>query len=1099
MRALTVSIIALLIIMSIMPVIPLASPLSAYYINGEPKNNAIIAYTSTGTYNVYVYSVYYDRYSGNPIVVVVTDNAGNIVLNKTISLSVDYGVLDMDANDTGVLIAYYDYNGGNKDIHMVWVGYDGSTSDLGLITNDGAAEENPVVKWGNGYWLVGFVNYTAYNLTVRLYDKHFNLIFENSSITLGQYGGVDYRERAFYSPATGKFYIVVRAFSQTTNSYEIALVTVDPTTLKSSVNYLTETSDKSEVYPSYGLMYRRFYAELLGTNDALLVVYGYYSGSTNIDGVIVNLTSLSITPVTISTEGGDSNIYPWIAASSTEWLVVYSYNNNIYAKFVYPNGTTSALMTLAVGSYGYATAVYNGQDYTIIYGNQTTGDYDLYAMRIATDGKRGKPFPIATTAGENEDYEYPLILGTLHTVFYVNEDAGKTYLAVFDLSEVSEPTQIPTRLTVSITKNDGGDGYLEAGDSITVTGKLIDTGTGLGVEGKTITATLYEYMLYDNGRHHDVQISVATASNTTGSDGTYTIKIDIPSTAESGTYYVYVSFAGDDTYSGSSNQTGYFLIFHVKPVEPTWETIPADISAGPALLVKNGQVIITDPQGDERTDIINTTGEEQDVDIRSLQLAIDSNYLYIKAGFTGSVKVAGEVVPAIAFAIDFTPDNPTDGWGAGYTDNFKLVYGWDSQTHINNSRGWDIDFVASPIYPQAYNDSGRIPLFVYIAYQYSGRWYYKELQLGYASYSGSTIEIYLPLDTIRHYNPHLASSGNQSIMLFSAVFAVNTTTDNLVPGTPYANWYDVPGALTINITPSNYLNQGFIESYKDDKKTYGSYKSWELDTRFILNIDLDHNKFYGNTKIFFKNTTINANPITYSSGKVKAFIGNTVYKLQLIDKDNPKYNVYGKTIYIVINGTTADSASTDALGLASITHAWTATDWKKNVTISFTFPGDSDYTGTATLNATTRILYLINITSLNYTFIDVNKDGVITRGDKLNITATVKAWNGTAWVTAPDGVLVKFIIHSPDVVLGTAPTQNGVANLLYTFTGNEQLLGTHTLEAAGDGATSWTPTYPGAQITVRETFSVLPAPEPPILPVILLVAILLFIIIKKRK
>ncbi len=1085
--------------LSIIPVIPMAKPLTTNYISKLAADTSLIAYMTYGNYAIYVYGM--GSSGGYDIQVVVVDNNGNIVLNKTVSADVAYGEVDASANDTGILIAYHYYTG--HDIYLVFVKYDGTVVDIGKITNTAATEEDPVVEWGNGYWLVGFVNYTANNFTVRLYDKNFNKVFENST-AIGSHGGVDYRERAFYSGVTNKFYVVLRADNPATGTSDLALLIVDPTVPKTTLKWITETSNADEAYPSYGKLYRRYYAHLLGDEQYLLVVYGYYSGSTNIDGAIIDLTTLAITPITIDTVGGDSNFYPWITASSSEWLVVWSYANNIYARFVYPNGTLSNKLTLAVGGYGFATTVYNGYNYTIIYANETTGDNDLYAMQIDTTGRRGTPIPIAKTPGVDEYYEYPLITGTKHTILYDYGDTAE-YLAIVDLSEIPKPTLIPTILTVKLIENDvNGNGYLEAGESVNVTGKLIDSGTGLGIPGKTITVTLVYYILYNSIQRGDEEVNILSVTGTTNSTGGYNIKVDLPSDLLSGAYYIRVAFAGDNVYSGQTNDTTHFLVFHTAPVTPTWETIPSDIAVGPAILVKNGQVIITDPEGDERPDIINTTGEQSDVDIRDLELAFDQNYLYVKADFAGTVTADGVIAPVLAFALDFTPNVYDDGYGAGYTGNFYIAYPWHSETHINNSRAWDVTITITPthknnIYHEIITQDGKIPVFIYVSFYDGHDWnQYREILAGYAVFNGGTITAYIPLDTIRYYNNKLLTSGNQSIMLFSAVFAVYTSNDTLVDPL-FSNWYDVPGALTRGVTVTNYLNQGFVESYSDNRKYYHGHYSWELDTRFILNMDLDHNRFFGHTKTWFKKTVLEATPITYKSSKVRAFIGSTKYYVVLYDADNPLYTVYGKQVSMLINNTVKASASTNATGFAEITYTWTSSDWKKIANIAFSFGGDNDYVGSGTPNFTAKVLYMINITQLTYNWIDKDKDKAISAGDVITAIAYVKAWDGTAWVTAPDGIGIKFVIYSPELVLGTAYTKNGVAELNYTFTGQELLTGTHSLAASGDGDTSWTSTYPGAEITFTQLFQVLPAPEPPVLPLIVLAILLLFLAIKKRK
>ncbi len=1112
-----------LLTLSIIPPLAQASPLTQYYIGGDAAYESTIAYTTYGNYAIYGYTL---AGSGN-IVIVVVDNTSSIVLKKTLPVSAEdyykYVAIDLDANDTGILVAY---RTSGADVYLYWVGFDGSEVDLGALASTSNYEGLPIVKYGNGYWLLAYVDDTTDTLVVGIYDTSLNKLAEKS-FGIGPYGGVDYRERAFYDPVTQKFYIVVK--NNTID--DLTLVIADPSTL--TIDYKPITTDGSttvEGYAYYGKLFRKYYSELLGGGGKLLVVYGYYSGSTNLDARIIDLTTLTNQSLTIA-DVGTSNPYPWISASNTEWLVTWSYSNNIYAMFIYPNGTTTSIWTLAMGQFGYIVNAYNGVDYTIVYGNQTTGDYDLYAIRLDTIGKRSSsPLPIAHKPGYDEKTEFILTTGTYQVVFFFNYTGtytSESYIAVFDLTEVPEPTAIPTEIVVDqVILNDGGDNYMESGDYFTISGTLIDTSTGSGLAYKKINAYLYRYIFYNTKSGRDEDILVATASGQTNDLGNFNIDLYIPADAKSGIYYIKLEFPGEDPYAGttwsSTEDYGYFPVVSTKPAAIMWETIPTEISRGPALLVKNGQVIITDPTGEVSTDnrygVLMSDilgGETDDVDVESMRLSIDSNYLYVKVEFAGDATASGDVAPVLAMAFDFTPENLDDGYRYHYSYSGKpidvgrlqVVFGMGyTDTYLKSNTSWDWTIVATPKDYKNYvftDNYGKYTLYMYIAFEENGRWYVRELDAGYVVLNGNTMEIYAPLDIVKEYNPHILTNGLSAWKMFAAVYAVNLTTGKIV-GAPGANWFDVPGIVTTNSTPTNYFDLGATESPLDDKYGY----DYELDTYFILNINWSKPGFFAYTKVKFVKTYLDVTRygrIEYD--EVKAFMGTNNYLVKLVDANNTLYGVYGKTVKILVDGVAKSTATTsiidNVVGMASIPYKWLNTTFGTEHKISFAFDGDNDYIGTVSTEYTVKPVYLVDIVSGTATLINNDNIPTVSQGDVIKVTLYVDAWYDD-WIPAPTGLKFKVYLNSTPYYLGEAVvTSPGVAELSYTVTGDEGLYDynytTHEILVYKDPDTTWIVSGVAVALDFPYSLGMIPTPEPPILPLLLLVGLLLLLFITKKK
>jgi len=143
-KILSILILALFII-TLLPVVK-ASPLTQILIGDDAvgdNTRSIVAYTRYGNYMIYGYIL-----RNGQIKLVVVDSNGQIVMNKDLPVSAKiaddrFTYLDLDANETGILIAYYDTG---DDVSLYWVGFDGSERNLGKFARTTDIEEAPVVR-----------------------------------------------------------------------------------------------------------------------------------------------------------------------------------------------------------------------------------------------------------------------------------------------------------------------------------------------------------------------------------------------------------------------------------------------------------------------------------------------------------------------------------------------------------------------------------------------------------------------------------------------------------------------------------------------------------------------------------------------------------------------------------------------------------------------------------------------------------------------------------------------------------------------------------------------------------------------------------------
>ncbi len=1138
----------------IISMIPLSLPIAQAAITGPkiivPGNQGQRSYFTTvaaksdATHAGFFFPIYPKNPNYYSAVGAIVDNTLTATLNGTVVESDTYEV-SVAANSSGFLLAQISQDLDADSAYELVVSYidnGGIVKDTEMIFDSSASGVRGVVAaWGNDRWLVAGVDLQSSARVLNIFTLNDDLnIIDSTTITLtsSTASGVGLFPYAYYDSINDVFIVLAR--NETSGNYDLLLLLIPRTnpsnydTIRLDVNGASEGVYFSSTYKY--VIYKNVFMKPIVGDDKVLVVWGYESGNTSITGAIIDISDNTVKMIEISNTGGDVNFYPWIAASSTEWIVIWTYNGALYARFVYPDGTMSSIYTIQGTNAGYATVVYNGYDYTVVYRDYDGTQYNIVGMRITPDGKMSDKTTLVTNTGQRVDIVTVYLSNNDTLVCFENSTASTNSIRVFlfRTEDIPEPALKETVLTVTLSKSTGADAYLNPGETVTVSGYLLERNTGNPVAGQTIEAKLYRYIARTPTGGWNTLEFYASGTATTQADGSYSITITIPSNATDGLYYVSLEFSTNPPYKGITNESDRFLVFTVSPSVPTWAT--TTLTTGPAILFNNGQVLILDPEGDVRKENLTAafSDETSDLDIKLLQLAIDNNYLYVKAEFAGDPSLTGDAAPVLGLAFDFTPDVTDDGYGFNQTANFWIAF-YDpigTETHLavgdgKTSRAWDLTITLGGKLQHGYKsnwiyeDDGKYSAILYIATYVSGSWSWVKIHAGYFEYSGNSIIAAIPLDVIRSYNPHLSTSGLQDILLYAAVFGEDLANEQLIPGDyqpdwgiNYANWFDVPGALTANAsyTPASYLEQGWNESYRDDYKYYNGKKSWELDTRFVLNINWSVPKFfsYATAYITTVNETYGSDEYSYDFQRYNILApGTNKYIVRIVDANNSLFNIdviFGITgVDLDINGSTGTS---DDIGFATVSYQ--LTDETKvgsndTLTLTATLPTGYSYVLVGLpKNYRVKVLYIATVSWSNVNVNDVNGDGKIGAGDTIHVKGTVTVRKGDDSTGAPvSDVNITIVIWSHSAILGTATASSGTGSFIfdYTFTGSEGIYGTgHNLTVYGDGVTTFI-TDPVA-LTYDLTgyfFSLVPAPELPILPIVVLAAVMLLLLIKRRK
>jgi len=1091
------------------------------------------------------YYVYATGETGSPyniyIVIAKPDETYKVFSGTLMGRTITWGEISIDGNDTIIAAAFTAFiASGNTDIYVAFLDYEGNPVGGVVVDSASGYQHTPVIKYGGGYWFVSYIDRPTGSLKFLVYDNGFTNIVYSASISIGYANvrdgdsGIDYRERAFYSTITRRFYQVF--YDKTVG--DLRLLIVDPIARTHRIFDITnDGTTATECYAYYGRLYRRCYAQISRDEKYIGVIYGYNTGSTNVNFAIIDLSSESIVNrITLLPTYGDTNIFPRVVAGYDEWFISWYVDTTLrtpYVAVVKQDGSFKTDIVSTPNGYeyisGYMNNVFTGTDYVLLFSARRGTDDDLFAIRYTSGLRKSEtPLVISNSTSFSENADQTLIIGSkICTLF---RSGTPESIAFFDYTEVPEPALAPTQfINTAVIKDTGVDTYLEPGDRLNIIAQLIDQETNNGIPGKTVYIKLNNIIWWDSRIGRESTWTIYTTSLVTNDTGWINVTITIPNNAIEGTYRVELESLKDTYYSGTIWKSPYFIITRFKPSVVEWEEPPIDIATGPAMFIKNGQVLITDPWDEVRThsrfdtymtDIIGD--EVDDVDITLLQFAVDENYLYIRARFAGNVEPVGNISPVLSIAIDFTPNIRDDGYYYRYTyagtpisiARLEVVYGMGfTDTYLKENSTWNWLIVATPrdVRGHIFSDEySRYSIFSWISYKYDTTYYYVEISSGFAEFVNNTITICAPLEVIKQYYPDLFTTSIWSWKIYTAVFAVNLMSGRII-GTsgekpvPGSNWFDIPGIVSTNSNPYNPIDIGFAESPLDDRIGY----DYELDTFFILNLNRTINKFFGYTVLKLDSVeavyTKFTNPVPY--------LGSQVYVVSVRDANNTRYAVYGEEIQLIIGDQSLVNSSVMRYGdklCARIKIVWSSEYLNKKVNIEFINTGSSYYYPAEPLKYVVGpFKYYVTIGYVTVNVIQLNERPGIEAGDIIEVKIVTSIWGDESFESPPIGLkLFKVYLSSTPYFLGYATVvDTNIAILNYTVTGSEWIISDstdHYILVYTNEEIGYTPYYIEYPLPYTLNMTILtlkppPVHEPVILPLIILVTLIIIVIFVKRK
>ncbi len=587
---------------------------------------------------------------------------------------------------------------------------------------------------------------------------------------------------------------------------------------------------------------------------------------------------------------------------------------------------------------------------------------------------------------------------------------------------------------------------------------------------------------------YEISLGTYTTNATGYIDTTITLPTP-PAGYPEGGYILKITYAGNETFAPSETHNApaegpwFIPVFNTLPTV-TWTLTGTDTG----VYIGSGELLFKDTAGDENTKVYWSGGHAHYLpnpgaaDNLYVRMKIAGNYLVVEAQYNydlSTIYSMGATAPFLVIGLDTTPADTTDGV--------------DSYLWLPSS--YAFGFASSPVSPQIagllnfYKENTPVKYtHALVITPVEGSRVAESYVVWLVTVSGGKV-IAEPVGVLEVVDP---ANGVMRAYIPLSVLGITTTGDVRVwvaSGAEYVGGF-IWGAQTNNTDP--YYDHTMVFDIPGYPVTTLNTESAKYNWSLLVTLDPTN----GFTKIYGRVVPVTL-PMGVDEGKL--YVGpaaNHTFTMRLLGSESD-YRLIGLSVTLNYN-TTTHTGTTGTDGLVTFQFQVPNADAGKNVTITFTGTTPLEVAAAPTYNL--HVLYYTRIVNATMTWYDLDHDGLVSRGDKLSFYTKVEVYdeNGN-WVPTA-GIKVSFWVYSTPYLLGSNTTDNnGVAIFNYTVTGNEGIVGIHNFVAqAGDnivsGVTSTVVTG-GANIQVFMQ----PAPEPPILPIILLAAILLFIIIKKRK
>ncbi|WP_448577149.1 thermonuclease family protein [Thermosphaera sp.] len=473
-----------------------------------------VAVTPNGEY----IGVAFSEYNTYHLWVVILDKNGNIVRSVNLShVAVQYGLVNVTnvyrgmltiaANNSGFLVAWTQFNAiigtGSPRARITQYTYIPIDSTRSIPYNtsinqffylyNGTYQYHPHATWycygsGNCYWIIVYhYNEKTYSygiapdLTTRIPSTGFNLNLSSrapSSEPTGIAVGIDVLSGVFYDPATKKYIVVARNYTDSTR-YDIEMwigsVDVEGSTLvinripvdnregdqgPSPTIYSSGTPAK---YYSYNDAYP-MHTALLASGGKALVVYNETASS--IAYAVVDLSSGGVSRTTLFDYGESTTFYPWIAGGLGKWLLAYSARGFVNTTLVEVDGSNTGLLSIADRSSSYVRVAYDAGAglFPVVYGvrDLVTSNYNVFLTLVGESDGGVEPFIIpVNTAGDGSKIPVNIVVlpgnspGTV-VVFTMEGNDLVAYYVSSSYPESQQPVPIPEPVAISLITAAGG-------------------------------------------------------------------------------------------------------------------------------------------------------------------------------------------------------------------------------------------------------------------------------------------------------------------------------------------------------------------------------------------------------------------------------------------------------------------------------------------------------------------------------------------------------------------------------------------------------------------------------------------------------------------
>jgi len=390
-----------------------------------------VAVTPSGDY----INVAFADYDGNyTLHVRVLDSRGNVVSSYDYDpdkgpswyANVFRGMLDIAANDTGLLVVWSNYTRVVGTVSYSRVALYSYVPVSGTPTQPqhiypASYQNHPLVAYfihsnGTKWWVVGYGKQTSSiaNYTLNLLDStpNYNGRYVHMNLA-GAYGanvniGVNVMGRLMFDNSTRSFIIVARNKTLDHDHDMIAIHGVLSPTLGFHVSNYTidgRTGDQGPSTDMYG-NYSHYnvypmHSALLGSGRYVLTTYN--ESSTALAYAVVDLISKNVNRQPLIDHGTATTYYPWIAGGSSKWLLAYSTGGYVNFTLVSTDGSNTGFLPLSDRNSAYVRSTYDSGAglFPIVYAMRDLGtnNYNAFLSLInGTDGNIGNfIIPINTT------------------------------------------------------------------------------------------------------------------------------------------------------------------------------------------------------------------------------------------------------------------------------------------------------------------------------------------------------------------------------------------------------------------------------------------------------------------------------------------------------------------------------------------------------------------------------------------------------------------------------------------------------------------------------------------------------------------------------